>query len=341
MKKRGFLFGVICALAALPAGAQNNYHVQERIKAGGEGGWDYVVADSGSRRLFVSRSTHVMVFDTKKDVLIGDIPNTSGVHGIALAQDLGKGFTSNGRDSSVTVFDYKSLATLGVIKVTGRNPDAILYEPVTKRVFTFNGGSSDATVIDAASGSVLGTIPLGGKPEAANHDWKGNVFVNIEDKSEVVALDARGMKETNRWKVEGCEDPSGQGIDRAHSLLFLACSNKVMAIVSYANGSLVATVPIGAGTDGAYFDPGTSLAFSTNGGDSSLTVVHEDSPTKFTVVANVPTQRGARTIAVDEKTHEVYTVTAEFGPPPAPTPERPRPRPAMIPGTFTVLVLER
>lgn len=341
MKTRLAFLVIFLALAVTRASAQGTYHVQERIRAGGEGGWDYVVADSGSRRLFVSRSTHVMVFDTKKDVLIGDIPNTLGVHGIALAQDLGKGFTSNGRDSSVTVFDYKTLATLGVIKVTGRNPDAILYEPVTKRVFTFNGGSADATVIDAASGSVLGTIPLGGKPEAANHDWKGNVFVNIEDKSEVVALDARSMKETNRWKVEGCEDPSGQGIDRKNSLLFLACSNKVMAVVSYANGSLVTTVPIGAGTDGAYFDPGTMLAFSTNGGDSSLTVVHEDSPTKFRVVANVPTQRGARTIAVDEKTHEVYTVTAEFGPPPAPTPERPRPRPAMIPGTFTVLILER
>jgi DNA-binding beta-propeller fold protein YncE len=321
-------------------GAPATYHVAKRLNVGGDGGWDYLVADTLSHRLFVSHGTHVVVLNTDGDTTVGDIPNTLGVHGIALAPELGRGFTSNGRDSTVTVFDYRTLATLATIKVPGANPDAIVYEPLTRRVFTFNGRSQDATAIDAATGRIIGNIPLGGKPEAANFD-RGRVFVNIEDpEGKVVAFDASSLAKLATWNVTGCEEPSGQAIDRAHSLLFLACSNSVMAVVSYANGSVVATVPIGEGTDGAGFDPARGLAFSTNGGDGTLTVVHEDAPNKFTVVASVPTQRGARTIALDERTHRIYTTSAEFGTAPAPTADQLRPRRPIVPGTFTVLVVQ-
>jgi YVTN family beta-propeller protein len=330
------------ASAQVAQSAQTTYHLVKRLNVGGEGGWDYLVADTTSHRLFLSRGTHVMVLDTDRDSVIGDIPNTLGVHGIALVPALGKGFTSNGRDSSLTVFDYKTLAPTAVVKIPGANPDAIIYEPTSKRIFTFNGRSQDATAIDAATNAVVGTIPLGGKPEAANFDGKGNVFVNIEDKDgKVVAFDAKSLAVKATWPVAGCEEPTGQGIDRAHSLLFLACGNSTMAVVSYSTGKEVATIPIGEGTDGAAFDAARGLAFSTNGGDGTVTVVHMDAPDKFTVLGSIPSQRGARTIALDERTHKVYTVSAEFGEAPAPTAEQPRPRRPMKPGTFTVLVLEK
>ena len=342
MKQATLVSAALVALAAGVASAQTSYHVAKKINVGGEGGWDYLVADTTAHRLFLSRGTHVMVLDTDRDSVIGDIPNTLGVHGIALAPALGKGFTSNGRDSSVTVFDYKTLATIGNIKIPGANPDAILYEATTRRVFTFNGRSQDATAIDAVTGAVVGTIPLGGKPEAANYDGKGNVFVNIEDKDgKVVAFDARTLAVRNTWPIAGCEEPTGQGIDRAHTLLFLACGNNAMAVVNYGNGAVVTTIPIGPGTDGAAFDAARGLAFSTNGGDGTVTVIHMDAPNTYTVLGNVPSQRGARTIALDERTHKLYTVSAEFGPAPPATTEQPRPRRPMIPGTFTVFVLEK
>jgi DNA-binding beta-propeller fold protein YncE len=325
---------------AASSSAQTTYRVAKQMKVGGEGFWDYLVADTTSHRLFVSRGTHVMVFNTDNDSLVGDIPNTLGVHGVALAPQLGRGFTSNGRDSSLTVFDYRTLATIAVVKIAAANPDAIIFEPTTKRVFTFNGRSQDATAIDAASGNVLGNIALGGKPEAATFDLQGKVFVNIEDDSgKVAVIDAKSLQRTAVWNVPGCASPSGQAIDRVHSLLFLACENSVMAVVSYATGAEVATVPIGEGTDGAAFDAASGLAFSTNGRDGTLTVIHEDAPNRFTVRGNVTTQRGARTIALDERTHAVYTVTAEFGQAPAATADQPRPRPPMVPGSFTVIEL--
>ncbi len=331
---------MLAGCAHLPM-QSTDYRVANRFKLGGEGGWDYLVVDTTMNRLFLSRSTHVMVMSTATGAVLGDIPNTTGVHGIALAPDLNRGFTSNGRDSTVTVFDYKTLRVINRIHINGRNPDAIIYEPVTKRIFTFNGGSADATAIDAATGKELGNIPLGGKPEAANFDLHGNVFVNVEDKSEVVAFDAATLTVKSRWPVVGCEDPSGQGVDRANQLLFLACANKLMAVVSYVDGHPVASVPIGAGTDGAAFDARTRMAFSTNGTDGTVTMIHQDSPTSYSVVKNIASQAGARTIALDERSHRVYTVSADFGTPPAPTAERPRPRAPLIPGTFTVLVLDR
>jgi len=341
------VIGMAGALAATliasesSAQTQAGYHVGRKLTVGGEGGWDYLVVDTTSRRLFLSRGTHVMVMDIVRDSVIGDIPNTAGVHGVALVPELNKGFTSNGRDSTVTVFDYRTLATTATIRIPGANPDAILYEPTTRRVFTFNGRSHDATAIDAATNAVIGTVPLSGKPEAANFDRAGNVYVNIEDpEGKVTAFDARTLKVSATWTVAGCEEPSGQGIDRAHKLLFLACSNKTMAVVRYDNGAEVTTIPIGEGTDGAAFDAARGLAFSTNGGDGTLTVVRQDAPDRYTVVQTVPTQRGARTIALDERSHRVYTVSAEFGPAPAPTPEQPRPRRPLVPGSFTVIAVD-
>jgi DNA-binding beta-propeller fold protein YncE len=315
------------------------YHVTHRINAGGEGGWDYVTVDPEGNRLFLSRGTHAMVIDLGRDTVIGDIPNTLGIHGVALAPELNRGFTSNGRDSSVTIFDYKTLAPIAVVKIPGRNPDAILYDPATKRVFTFNGGSSDATAIDATNGTVVGTVALGGKPETAVVDG-GKVYANIEDKSEIAVFDPRTLAVQARWPLAPCEEPSGLAIDRVHQRLFAGCGNKTMAVVDMRTGKVVASPTVGSGVDAAGFDPATQLAFTSNG-EGTITVVHEDAPDKYTVVETVQTQRGARTMAVNPKTHRLYTVTAEFGPTPAATADRPRPRPPMIPGSFVVLELDR
>ena len=316
---------VLAASSTVQAQAATpGYHVIHRINAGGEGGWDYVTVDPDGNRLFLSRGTHAMVIDLGRDSVVGDIPNTLGIHGVALAPELNRGFTSNGRDSSVTIFDYKTLAPIAVVKIPGRNPDAILYDPATKRVFTFNGGTSNATAIDATNGTVVGTVDLGGKPETAVSDG-GKVYANIEDKSEIAVFDPKTLAVLARWPLAPCEEPSGLAIDRVHQRLFAGCGNKTMAVVDMRTGKVVATPAVGSGVDAAGFDPGTQLAFTSNG-EGTITVVHEDTPDKYTVVETVPTQRGARTMAVNPKTHRLYTVTAEFGPAPAPTADRPRPR---------------
>jgi DNA-binding beta-propeller fold protein YncE len=281
-----------------------------------------------------------MVVDADTGAVVGDIPNTNGVHGIAVASEFDKGFISNGRDGTITIFDLKTLKTLGTA-AAGKNPDAIIYDPVSKRVFSFNGTSKDATAVDAKSGEVAGTIALGGKPEAGVSDGKGHIFVNIEDTSEIVQFDANKLSVENRWKIAPGDGPSGLAMDQKTRRLFAVCGNKMMVVVNADNGQVVGNVPIGQGADGAAFDPETGFAFSTNGGDGTLTVVQEDSPSKFSVVENVPTLRRARTIALDPKTHQVYTITAEFGAAPAPTTEQPRPRAPMVPGSFTLLVLSR
>jgi len=327
------------ALAAEPpkAGAPE-YAVTAHFTVGGEGGWDYLVADGAAKRLYVPRGTRVMVLDLATGKPVGEIPGTAGVHGVALAPELKRGFTSNGRSSTVTVFDLATLKTLAEWKTTGENPDAILYEPVTKRVFTFNGRGANATAIDAATGEVVGTIALGGKPEFAASDPSGRVWVNIEDKSEVAVLDARKVVVEKRWPLAGCKDPTGLALDAKNGRLFVGCGNNVAAVVSTADGKLLATVPTGAGTDGVAFDPGTGLAFVSNG-EGTLTVIRETSPGTFAAVQSVSTQRGARTVALDEKTHRLYLPTAKFGPPPSPTPDRPNPRPSVIPGSFEILVV--
>jgi DNA-binding beta-propeller fold protein YncE len=324
--------------AALTA-ASSGYHVSKKTVLGGEGGWDYLTVDSKARRVYISRGTHVMVVDADTAAVVGDIPGTNGVHGIAIASDMDKGFVSDGRDNNVTIFDTKTLKVLGTAPA-GKNPDAIIYDPASKRVFAFNGSSKDATAIDAKTATVAGTIPLGGKPEFAAADEKGHVFVNIEDTSEIVQFDSTKLAVENRWKIAPGEEPSGLAMDRKHRRLFSVCSNKLMVVVNADTGGVVTTLPIGQGTDAAGFDPETGFAFSSNG-EGTLTVVHEDSPDKFSVVDTVPTQARARTMAVDLKTHQVFTVTAEFGPAPAPTAQQQRPRPPMVPGTFTLIALTR
>jgi hypothetical protein len=315
------------------------YHVTKRINTGGDGGWDYLAVEPTAHRLYVSRGSHVQVLDLDRDTLVGDIPNTPGVHGIAFAPALGRGYTSNGRDSSVTIFDLKTLAPISVIKVTGQNPDAILFEQSSGRVFTFNGGSANATAIDAATGTVVGTVALAGRPETAQSD--GNrVYVNIENRNEVEIFDPKTLAVTGHIPLTGCEEPTGMALDQAKARLYVGCGgNKTMAVVDYKGGKLLAAIPVGAGVDANGFDPATRLSFAS-AGDGTLAVVREDMAGHF-AVEMVPTVRGARTMALDERTHRVYLSSAQYGPTPAPTADRPRPRPPIIPGSFTILVLDR
>jgi DNA-binding beta-propeller fold protein YncE len=326
-----FLVGTL-SHAASPAPSPSGYKVIKSFPVAGEGGWDYLAVDSSARRLDVSHSTHVVVFDADSYAVVGDIPDTQGVHGIALATDLGRGFISDGRANTATIFDLKTLKTIGTVK-TGTNPDAIVYEPVTKRVLTLNGRSSDATAINAADGTVLGTIPLGGKPEFAVADGKGTIYVNIEDTSELAQIDAQKLTVLHRWPLAPCKEPSGLAMDLKNRRLFAGCDNEMMAVVDADSGKVVATPAIGAGVDANAFDPETSLAFSSNGEAGTLTVVHEDSPDKFTVVENVPTKKSARTMGLDLKTHNVFLPAADFDPP-----AQGERRPKMKPGSMVIVV---
>jgi len=338
MRQR-FIFTVLSCALALSAGSPT-YHVLRKIHIGGPGFWDYLAIDAAARRLYVSHGKHVVVVNPDTGKVVGDIPDTDGVHGIAIASDLGRGFTSNGRANTVTIFDLKTLNTIATVS-TGTNPDCIQYDPATKRVFAFNGRSNSATVIEAATGKVLSTIPLGGKPEFAQPDGAGRIYNNLEDKSQLVEIDSRQTKVLHTWPLAPCESPSGMAIDTAHHRLFIGCENKMMAVVDTTSGKVVATPPIGAGVDGNGFDPGTGYAFSSNGRDGTMTVVAETAPGKFEAVETVTTQRAARTMAVDTKTHNIYLSTAELGPAPAPTADNPRPHPTLVPDTFTVLVVGR
>lgn len=327
----------IVPMLVLSQPSSKGYHIIDSLVLGGEGGWDYCTVDTAAERLYTSRGMRVQVIDLVKKSIIGEIPHTLGVHGIALAPSVQKGYISNGRDSSVTVFDMRSLETLKVIRIGARNPDAILYEPVTNRVFTFNGGSGNATAIDVAVDSVVGKAPLGGKPEFAVTE-NGRVYVNIEDKSMLVAFDARSLQVLQSWSLAPGEEPSGLAIDKQHHRLFSVCDNKLMMISDLEKGIVVASVPIGGGTDGAAFDEELQLAFSSNG-EGTLTVVQEKTPLEFSVVENAVTRRGARTLALDSKTHRIYSVTGKFGPPPAPTKENPHPRPTIELGSVTLYIL--
>ena len=332
------LFLTANGVSAQQAGA-SGYRLANKVKLGGSGGWDYLEVDPATHRLFISRATHVIVVDPAQGKLIGDIPNTQGVHGIALADEFNKGFTTNGRTSDSTVFDLTSLAVSGTIK-TDKDTDAVIYDPFSKRVFTFNGDANTATAIDAASAKAVGTIPLGGGPEFGASDKKGNIFVNLEDKSALVKLDAKTLKIENTWPLAPCESPSGLAIDAEHEILIVGCHNKLMAFVDGNSGKVLGTVPIGQGVDANRFDPATGYAFASCG-DGTLTIAHEDSPTSFSAIETIQTQRGARTMAVDYATHEIYLVTADLGPAPPATKDNPRPRPAIIPDTFTLLIYKK
>jgi YVTN family beta-propeller protein len=341
-----FLF-IVLAIPIVGAAAQSSqgpastdYHIVKKVVLGGEGGWDYLGFDSQNRHLFVSHGTRVLVIDPDTYKVVGNIPDTEGVHGIAVAPELNRGFTSDGRADQVTVFDLKTLKTIGTVKVTGHNPDGITYDPSSQRVFTFNGRSDDATAIDAKTLKVVGTISLGGKPEFAVPDGRGMLYNNLEDKSVELAIDTHSLEIKSRWPMAPCESPSGLAIDAEHNLLFAGCHNKMMAVIDTSTGKVTTTVPIGSGVDANRFDPGTGLAFSSNG-EGTLTVVKEESPTEFKVVQNAATESGARTMEVDPKTHKVFLVTAKFGPRPAETSGQQRfRRPPMVPNSFTLLVLE-
>ena len=333
----GRLCIALLVLALGAAGAQP-YKLVKTIPIPGSGGWDYLYADSPNRRLYVSHGTEVNVLNLDSGTIIGKIPNTNGVHGIAIAGELNRGFISDGRDNQVTIFDLKNLSVISNVKA-GTNPDGIVYDAYSKRVFAFNGRSHDMTAIDAETGHVAGTLPLGGKPEFPATDSKGDVFVNIEDKSELVRFDPKTLAIKNRWPLAPCESPSGLAIDTAHARLFPVCENKIMAVVDADTGKVITTVPTGEGTDAAAFDPGIKLAFSSNGGDGTLTIIRQESADKYAVLQNVQTRRGARTMALDLKTHTVYLSDAEFGERPAATAANPRPRPKIVPGTFKLLVV--
>ncbi|HZT72449.1 MAG TPA: PQQ-binding-like beta-propeller repeat protein [Terriglobales bacterium] len=345
MKRFAPVAAVFAALAYffLPLAAQSSqqsshpagYHVARTVPLGGTGFWDYMAMDSAAGKLYISHGTHVIVFDVRREKVTGDIPDTPGVHGIAIADRLHRGFISDGGADRVTIFDLRDGHTLGTVAVGGRNPDCIIYDPATERVFTFNGRSGNSTAIDARTGKVVGTFDLGGRPEYAQPDGRGHIFNNLEDKSELIEIDARTLTVTHRWPLAPCENPSGMAIDAAHHRVFSGCHNGMMAVVNTDTGKVVATPAIGRGVDANRFDPGTGLAFSSNG-DGTLTVVREDSPDRYTVVGNLATERGARTMALDLRTHTVYEVTAKFGPP-APGQRRP----TVVPGSFHLLIIPK
>jgi len=327
-----FLVLVVAPVAAAP-----NYHVAHRYVLGGDGGWDYLTYDPASKRLFISRSTHVMVVDPLTGKIVGDIPNTPGVHGIVLAPELGKGFTSNGADGTVTVFDLQTLRTLTTIHTSAQNPDGIVYDPATKRVLTFNGRGNDATVIDAQTNTVVATVPLGGRPEFPVADGKGMVYDNIESTSEIVAIDSQKAAIVARYPLGTCQTPSGLSMDRVNRRLFTACRGE-MGVVDADSGKVIATLPTGAGTDATAFDSRQNLAFAPNGRDATLTVVHEDSPATFSVLQNAESETGARTMALDPQTSTVFLVTAQMQINPNAT--TPRDRYRVVPGTFALLVMQ-
>jgi YVTN family beta-propeller protein len=340
MKKMGFILTVIF-LTVYGLNGQNanyGYKIVQKINLQGDGGWDYLIADDVSDMLYVSHGTMVNVVDLKTGKSVATITDVKGVHGIAIANESGKGFISNGADNNVTVFSTADFKVIEKVPVTGDNPDAIIYEPYTKSIITWNGRSSNATVIDSKTNKVIQTITLAGKPEAAVSDGKGKVFVNIEDKSEVSVINVKTWKVEQSWSISPGEGPSGLALDNVNHRLFSA-TDKLMVILDAETGKVITTVPTGDGVDGAGFDPGLKRAYSSCG-EGFLTVVQEESPNTFKVLGNVPTQPGARTISVSSKTHRIYMSAAEYGPTPEKTADNPRPRPTVKPGTFNVLVLE-
>lgn len=315
-----------------------SYKVTNRISIPGDSGWDYLFADSANRQLYVSHGGDVEIVDLDSQKPIGKITGMNRIHGITVADDLNRGFISDGGDNVVVIFDLKSHAVLGKVKA-GTNPDGILFDPSTKRVFAFNGRSENMTAIDAASGDVAGTIDLGGKPEFPVSDGSGKIYANIEDKGEIVQINPSTLKVENRWSLALCEGPSGLAIDASARRLFSVCSNQKMMVVDADSGKIVATVPIGNGPDATRFDAEKKLVFSPNGRDGTLTVIKQDSPDKYSVLETVPTEKSARTMALDTKTHNLFFSSAQFGPAPAPTAGNPHGRPKIVADSFHVLVV--
>ncbi len=311
----------------------SGYHLLKKHVLGGEGGWDYMALDASTRLLYVTHGNAVEVLNVDTGVKMDPITGLEGVHGVAFAPERNRGYLSNSRGNSVSVFDLETHEILEQVPSTGQMPDCIMYDSFSDRVFTFNGRTANATAIDAATNTVVGTIDIGGKPEFARTDGQGTIFVNNEDESEVVAFSATTLQVETRWSIAPGEGPSGMAIDLKTERLFSVC-DMVMVVSDYAVGRVVATVPIGNGPDAVRFDPGTGLIFASNG-EGTLTVIRQDSVDRYTVLETIPTARGARTMELDLETHHVFVVTAEYGPTPAPTSEQPRP--ILIPDSFMVL----
>ena len=335
MKRIVALILTALTVTVVSAAAQKSYKLADRVKLGGEGGWDYVTYDPAGNRVFITRGSHVMVVDAKTLKQTADITDLQGVHGVALAQELGKGFITSGGDNMLAIFDLKTLKVTDKVKV-GERPDAILYDASAKRVYTFNAKTQDATVVDAKTGKVIGSVALGGKPEAGVADGKGNVYVNIEDRSEIVRIDTKNLTVAEHYPMAGCDDPSALAYDAAHRRLFAGCASKIVAVVDPEAGRLVTTADIGGGVDGGTFDPKTQQIFMSCGADGVVTVIHEDSPDKYSVVQNVATAKGARTMALDPESNTIYTVTAQFDPTPPPAGQRRK----VLPDTFELLVVK-
>jgi YVTN family beta-propeller protein len=332
------LFSIAISIPShLFAQEKTGFHVLTDFPIKSTGGWDYITVDGATKRVYASHGMQVNILDAATGDSVGYIPDTKGVHGIAIATEFNKGYTSNGRGNNITVFDLKTNQVLKQIDA-GTNPDAIFYDDFSKKVYAFNGRSKDATVIDAVTDAVVATIPLGGKPETGVSDGKGKVFVNIEDTGEEVEIDAATYKILNRWKLTGGEEPSGLAIDRETERLFIGCGgNQTMIVLDATNGSILGKFPIGR-CDGTAFDPELKLAYSSNG-EGTITVIRELSASKFELVENITTEPGARTIGVDTYTHKLYLPTAKMNPPAAPTTDNPHPRPQQIPGTFHIVVV--
>jgi YVTN family beta-propeller protein len=299
-----------CSLFAAPV-PSGSYSVIKKIPIAGTGSWDYLTVDEGARRLYVSHGTQVEVLDIDSLTVVGSIPKTPGVHGIALAPELGRGFVSNGQASTVTIFDLKTLKPIADVAV-GQKPDAIIYDPATSRIFAFNGDSNSATAIDAATGKVAGTVDLGGGPEFAAADGKGYVYNDLEDESLLLKINSRELKVEQRWPTAPCKSPSSMAMDRANRRLFLGCRSKVVAVVDADSGKVITTVPIGDHVDATAFDAATKLIFNSNG-EGTITVIHQDSPDTYSVVETVKTAPRAKTMALDPKTHRLFLSTAENG----------------------------
>ena len=329
--KQNLLPVVFCILPASAASAAEPYHFLKEIPVGGDGGWDYLSVDSAAQRLYVSHGTKVVVIDIAKDVIAGEITNTPGVHGLAVAPELGRGLVTCGRENKGALVDLKTLQTISKVD-TGKNPDGMLYEPGQKEFYTFNGRGESATVIDAQSGKVTATIELGGKPEFAAADAKaGLVFNNLEDKSELVAINTKTHTVKNRWPIAPGEEASGLAFDEKNHRLFLGCGNKMMVMVDSASGKVLANVPIGDGVDANAFDPASQLAFASCG-DGTVTIAKEDGD-KLTVVQTLKTEKGARTMTIDPATHKIYLASAKFD-----APAEGQRRGKMQPGSFKILV---
>jgi DNA-binding beta-propeller fold protein YncE len=296
---------------ATSAQAADSYHITKKIPVPGQGSWDYLAVDEGARRLYVSHGTQVEVLDVDSGAIVGKIANTPGVHGIAIAPELGRGFVSDGQSSAVTIFDLKTLKTIAEVAV-GKKPDAIIYDPATSRVFAFNGDSDSATAIQATDGKVAGTVDLGGGPEYAVADGSGYVYNNLEDASVVLKINARTLKVEQRWQTAPCTSPSSIAMDRANRRLFIGCRSKVMAVMNADTGQVITTLAIGDHVDATAFDPSSRLIFNSNG-EGTITVIHQDSPDKYSVVENVKTLPKAKTMALDPKTHQLFLSTAEAG----------------------------